>query len=234
MTSLVALKCPSCNGALRAEDLDEARGFAKCSYCRALVSLPASAAAAEGFKPRREVPLPPRIALADTADGIEIRLRWFTPLFVFLAFFCITWNSFLVFWYSIAFAGGTPWIMKVFPLAHVAVGVGLTYFTLAGFLNTTSVRVENGRLSVAHGPLPWKGNREFDGQDIAQLYCKERVHHNKNGTSTSYELWAVRKDGASFKLLGAGSDSEQSLFLEQHLERALKLKDSPVQGELSR
>ena len=108
MTRLVALKCPSCDAALRAEDLDEARGIARCSFCRALITLPASATAASGFKPRAEVALPPRVTLESTIEGVEIRRRWFAPMFLFLVFFCVAWDGFLIFWYSVAFGTDSP------------------------------------------------------------------------------------------------------------------------------
>lgn len=82
--------------------------------------------------------------------------------------------------------------MKVFPIGTAAVGVGLTYFTLAGLMKTTRVRVNSGRLSVSHGPLPWAGNREFDAGDIAQLFCKEKTNRGENGSQSTYEVWIVR------------------------------------------
>jgi len=162
-----------------------------------------------------------------------IRRRWFTPMVLFMVFFCITWDSFLVFWYSQAGANA-PLMMKLFPIVHVAAGVGLTYATLAGLVNTTTIRVENGRLSIAHRPLPWAGNREIDCGDIAQLYCKEHVRRGRHGPQVGYELWMKRTDHKVLKLLGAGDDPDQALFLEQRLERELKLVDRPVAGELPR
>jgi hypothetical protein len=40
--------------------------------------------------------------------------RWFTPSVIFLVFFCIAWDSFLIFWYSMAFnSKHVPWIAVV-------------------------------------------------------------------------------------------------------------------------
>jgi hypothetical protein len=234
MAAPVALKCPSYASPLRAEDLDVARGLVKCSYCQALMTLPASAAPGPAFRPRPEAPLPSRVSVADTGAGVELRLRWFTPVFLFLLAFCVAWDGFLVFWYSLAMREGAPWIMAVFPLLHVAAGAALTYVTLTGFVNSTVVRVDRGRLSVRHGPLPWAGNRDYADGEVEQLYCKERVQRGKRSEQTTYEVWAVLAGGRSVKLLSAVGGDEQALFLEQRLERALGLQDRPVAGELAR
>ena len=68
-----------------------------------------------------------------------------------------------------AFQVDAPWIMKVFPIAHVAVGVGLTYYTVAGFVNSTVLRVSEGQLAVRQGPFPWPGNRTLHTSDLDQL-----------------------------------------------------------------
>jgi hypothetical protein len=172
--------------------------------------------------------------IQDAMGGVSITRRWFNFAVLFLIPFCIAWNSFLIFWYSIALSGNTPWIMAVFPIVHVAVGVGLTYYTLATLFNTTSIIAGQGILRIRHAPLPWMGNTELSTRDFSQLYCKEKVNRGKNGPHYQYELWAAMLDGTTRKLLGTGLTMEQALYLEQKLERALTIKDRPVAGELVR
>lgn len=233
MPALTALTCPSCRSAISEQGLDLARGIAKCSHCGALALLPASARPERSLE-RPAVPLPERVTLRELPDGVELRVRWFTPLVWFLLFFVIAWDSFLIFWYSLAARDGMPWIMAVFPVAHVAVGVGLTYFVVATFLNTTIVTATRDRLRVRHGPVPWFGNHDLASDDLAQFFCKERVHRGKRGTSTSYELWAQRKHGANVRILRGSADADHALYFEQALERALGIRDQPVAGELPR
>ena len=47
----------------------------------------------------------------------------------------------------------SPWITAVFPVIHVAFGVPLTYPS-GHYLNRTVLEVNEGRLTVRHGPLP--------------------------------------------------------------------------------
>lgn len=237
MSEPTPLKCPNCGSIMRAEDWDAASGIIKCSYCKALATLPRAEgenATSSAFQARGEIPMPPGITVEDRGGGILITRRWFSPVVFFLIPFCIAWDSFLVFWYSMAFKGPAPWIMVVFPVAHVAVGVGLTYFCIATLLNRTFISAGQGLLSITHGPVPWRGRLVISEGDIDQLFCKMKTSNGSRGTSYSYEVWTVLRDGASRRLLDSGDSDDVALFIEQKLERALGIKDRAVPGELPR
>src|SRR5438445_5351048 len=130
------MNCPKCDAVIAPENVNIQALVAKCDRCgnvfRVTDFLPAAAAAAPA--PPVRVPHPPTWVVRDDGDVRVMRRRWFRPMHVFLLFFCIAWDSFLVFWYSMAiFApapGGFDIIAIVFPICHVAVGVGLTYAVL--------------------------------------------------------------------------------------------------------
>jgi hypothetical protein len=151
-----------------------------------------------------------------------------------LAFFAFAWDAFLVFWYSMAFAVGAPWIMIVFPVAHLAVGVGITYYTIAGFINRTILEVTPETISVRFEPLPWIGKKTLRTAELKQLYCKEKIVSSKEGGQTQYELYAVTGANTQVKLLGGLDNSDTAVFLEQQLERWLNIEDRPVAGEIPR
>ena len=232
MSAPVALKCPNCAAQIKTGDCDPAKGIATCGYCRSMITLP-------GYRPTQEkkrltMPLPPGMSIDESAGGTIITRRWFSVAILFLIFFCVAWDAFLIFWYGIAFTTHAPWIMTVFPLVHVAVGVGLTYFTLAGIFNRTWIKAVDGVVSVLHGPLPWAGNQVIPCSEIEQFFCKEKVSHGKNGPSVRYEVWFARHDGTSRKLLGGTLTDEQAIYVEQRLEKALGITDRTVAGELMR
>lgn len=214
------LACPSC-GAARQPGLDS------CPFCRA--AYPPIETEAEPLRP--EVPQPSGVTVEDRGSELQIVHRWFSPLFLFLAVFCVIWFGFLLFWYGMVFTVGAPLLFALFPLLHLGVGVGLAYYTLCGFVNRTTVLVGSGDLSIAHGPLPWPGNRTIDAKDVRQLYCSERVHRGKNGSHTSYELNALTSDGRKLKLLSGLSEHDHALYFEQQLERHLGIRDQRVKGE---
>ena len=99
--------------------------------------------------------------------------------------------------------------MIVFPIAHLAVGVGLTYSTLAGFLNRSHVVIDRDTFSVSHGPLPWLGNLRVPVSQVKQLYCKAKP--GKQNSGPTYQLSVILKDGRKKDLL-SNLDSQEIGF----------------------
>jgi hypothetical protein len=180
------------------------------------------------------MPLPSGIEVQNNARELRLVLRWFSPVYIFLAVFSLFWIGFLVIWYSMAIGG--PVIFQLFPLLHVAAGIGLAYATLAGFLNRTTITVERGHLSVRHGPIPWNGNRELPADALEQLYCQEHVTHSRNGgTTIRYSVQAVGKESRRKITLVSGlTDRDQALFIESQVEQKLGIIDRPVTSEMRR
>jgi hypothetical protein len=149
----------------------------------------------------------------------------------------VFWCGFLFMWYSMAFAFGSAFgrefaFVTLFPLIHVAVGVGITYTALAGWINRTRITVDQGRISVRHGPLPWLGNKDLDGSNVKQLYSKEKVSRGRNSSTTTYEVHALTASGKNEKLLSGLETSEQALYIEQEIERYFRIEDAPVRGQI--
>jgi hypothetical protein len=120
----------------------------------------------------------------------------------------------------------------VFPICHVALGVGLTYLCLAGFVNRTVLSVEGGNLRVWQGPLPWSGNHQWPVQDVRQLYVRHRARSRNADSPATFEVVVVSADGRQRALLRSPLDQDQALFLEQEIERFLNLPDQPIRGEI--
>jgi hypothetical protein len=179
--------------------------------------------------------MPRGLRVEDTVTGFRITRRWFHPIFVFLAFFSAVWLGMLAFFYATVFDGSTPGVVALFPILHVAVGLGLAYWTLCGFLNTTTVSAERGDVDVRHAPLPWPGGGTFAAADVAQVFVREKLHSHKNGgSSTTYEVHVLTRAGTAKRLLSGLLDVDQALFVEQEIERRLRIADATVPGELAR
>jgi hypothetical protein len=231
--------CKACGGQIPAENLQLDRLLGKCSACHAVFSFAdqVDADSRLNTEAQEKVPMPPGITVDDFGPGLTVIRRWFSPVFIFLLVFCIAWDTFLLFWYRMAFESEAPLLFKVFPIGHLAVGVGLTYFTLAGFLNRTTLQVESGVVAVRHGPVPWFGNRTFATSDLKQLYCTERFsyhgpHHHR--LRTTYQVNAILNTGKKFKVLSGLTDPDQALFVEQAVEDRLGIENRRVRGEMPR
>jgi hypothetical protein len=163
---------------------------------------------------------------------MEITRKWFGIQTILLTGFAVVWDLFLVFWYQKALEHDAGLIFVLFPLLHVAVGVGLTYYVVASWVNKTHIYVNNLRFAVRHRPIPWIGNKDIPAGNLAQLYSKEKISRTKNGTRVSYEVRANTKDGHNIKILSGLENQEQALFVEQQVEQYLHIKDASVPGEL--
>ncbi len=181
--------------------------------------------------------MPPRYQILRDDDGLELRWRWFSPAVFILLPFCIAWNAFLAGWYSMAFSSHGPdgafgWIMIVFPVAHVAVGVGLIYTVLTMLFNATVLRLDRGMLSITHGPIYFPGLSPVETDTITQIFCVETKGNNDG--AVVYEVRALIRDGRTQTLLKHITERSEALYLEQRLEAKLRLRDAPVAGELPR
>ena len=180
---------------------------------------------------RPKVTTPAVIKIEKDGQSARIVQRWFSLKYVPMAFFCVAWDAFLCFWYSMAFQGNAPWIFIVFPIVHLAVGIGLTYSTLCGFINRTVLEVSRDELAVWFEPLPWLGEKTLKTADLKQLYCKEKVTRGENSTTSQYQLYAVTRDDKEIQLLSSLDSPDVALFFEQQIEGWLKISDRPVVGE---
>ena len=115
-----------------------------------------------------------------------------------------------------------PWLMIVFPIGHVAVGVGLTYSVIAGFLNKTHIFADQHTVIVNHRPVPWLGNKEMNAKDINRLSLQRAASQNSSGRG--YESFNVMADvnGEETKLLG-GLQPSEARYIAHELSQLLKV-----------
>jgi hypothetical protein len=187
---------------------------------------------ADAQPPRERLPVlqPNRFLVDQRNEELQIQYRWFRWTVLAMALFCVIWNGFLVAFFLPLILHGA-WQFALFGSVHAAVGVGLTYATLAGFLNRTRIRTTGRRIRVDHGPLPWLGNRTVDADSIEQLFCREKRQRTRSGERYSYEVRALLKNGRQVTLVGNLVEPEEAAYLEQQIEGRLGIQDRPIAGE---
>jgi hypothetical protein len=121
----------------------------------------------------------------------------------------------------------------VFPILHVAVGFGLTYYTLCGFLNRTYILADRHEVSISHKPLWFMGQKVILRADIQQLYVAEKRSTNKNGAvSYSYKVMVLDRQNRASELVTL-DDREQASFIETKIESYLGIPHQEVKGAVS-
>lgn len=229
----MAIKCPQCSRTVPAGNINIQTCIAKCCSCNAVFGFADTVPGASAFgSSKRAVEMPKGYSMENEGADLVITRRWLSWKYVAMLVFCVFWDGFLVFWYTMAFTKGGPLVMKLFPVLHVAVGVFLTYTTMAGFLNRTRITLNTLELRIKHYPLPWPGNKVVQRQEIEQLFSEKIMHSSRNGLSYTYNLLAVKAGGGSLKLVSGMDKPEDALFLEQKIEGFLGITDRPVAGEM--
>lgn len=180
-----------------------------------------------------EIGLPEKLEIYDHGSYLEIVRKWFGLHVLFFTAFAIFWDGALVFWYG-SIGEDTDLMAILFPLIHVAIGIGVTYYVVAGWLNRTYIFVSQSKIAVRHRPIPWLGNKEIFATDLKQLYAKSKISKDPEGgyPSETYEVQAITHSGRNIKLVGDLDSSEQALFIEQEIEKYLNIEDVPVKGEI--
>jgi hypothetical protein len=179
----------------------------------------------------RALPTPERWQVEVGPRSLTARWRWLTWSALFLVPFTLFWNGIMVTMAAGVTEGFTHPERLLLGLAvpHVWVGIGLAYVTLGNFVNSTRVTVQDGRLRVRKGPLPWAGQRDLAGPDVKQLFVVEKPTRR----SVTYELCALLLDGKRKSVLG-GLEQHEARFLELRCEQALGIVDMPIEGEVRR
>jgi len=227
------LQCTRCASPIAAADINIQTMMAKCAQCASVFSFGGSVPGARtslGGVVKPQVPKPSGFDVRHDDVSLWLTRRWLSPLYIPLLFFCLAWDAFLLFWYTHV-PSEAPWIFTVFPIAHVAVGVGLTYYTLCGFINKTYLRISRNSLSVRSGPLPWPGNKEVSVQGLSQVFCQTSFDSNGRKGQPFYSVQLLREDGSRVELLSGLPTLEHAQYIEQQVERYLDIQDNPVTGE---
>lgn len=163
--------------------------------------------------------IPEGLDLIPTRNGSIVREVWRGWEIIPLALFACVWDAFLVFWYSMATkAESIPWIVVVFPLGHVAVGVGITYSVFALLVNRKDVVISPGSVQVIIGPLPWLGNKTVKNDEIRGVLVRERTS-GKRGFS--YQIMYVDRARKERCLVASVKRSEQAEFIAGMIRQIL-------------
>ena len=212
--------CPNCDRQVPAADVNIVEMVGKCVGCDHIFSI-RDLRQPPGAPPSR----PSGIRVESEGMDTRLILSWFHPGLLFLLFFCIAWDGFLVFWYSMALfgadKGGFVWIAILFPILHVAAGVSLTYYVICGFLNRTNIRVSKHEISVTHGPLPWRGNRRLQRDEILELEL-DFNGVSSEGTGQQMTIAAHHVDSRQIVLLNS-LPVDKAEFLAWKIADALKV-----------
>ena len=236
-----SVTCPQCEASL---PVPPERTQFFCSFCGATVVVPEptgeellpddellgdESAADDDEVIKKPVDLS-RFTIDKQGEDLHISWKWSRLGGGCLMFFAVFWLGIT----SFAFLSGATdgdWILSVFLIPFVGIGLLIAYAALAYLINSTDIAVEDRLLTVHHGPLPWKNPKPVEVANIKQLFCFEKVTQGKYGPRYSYELHALQFEGPVLTLLSGEQGPEIPRAIERLLEVHLGIEDRRVQDE---
>jgi hypothetical protein len=238
--------CPSCGAPVTEADLDPALDAGKCTNCWTVFSL----AHTTGDNAKDEVPgattkgttrekmdLPARFRLEPTRDALAVSFGDNPIVGILLLLFVVPWfGSMAVLMAFLFFAeGGSAVLLALLTVPNVLIAVVVSYFGFRVFANRTRIFADRSELKVTVGPLPPTTKHRFPAAEVDQLFCIPHRHVNKSGSvRRSYTVMLRTKSGRDVELIQDLWEGRHALYLEQEIERRLRIVDRPMPGELPR
>jgi len=116
-----------------------------------------------------------------------------------------------------------PWNdpIRLLMLAFSVMGIAFLYIVIRRLVNVTRLEVTPQRITIRHGPLPWRRPSEVAARTIRQLEVRQFRTGYEGRVATHYHLWAVHEDGRETCLLERDTEAEQANFARAEIQQVL-------------
>jgi hypothetical protein len=226
------LTCPNCSTAIPPDRINVQEMVAACPTCAHVFRFASllSEALPQVPKPAAPLALPTGIEVQRELSTLQLSIAWRAVRSKwFMTIFAILWDLFLIPFIVTAVSGNTE--VALFISLHFAVAVGITFYVIALWVNSTKIRVDGSGIDVRHTPIPvpFTPRHFIPAQDIAQFYVEEYVLSRTNGRpDITFALRIKTKNGKDLRLVPGFTDVSGALYLEQEIEKFLKIEDQPI------
>lgn len=101
------------------------------------------------------------------------------------------------------------------------VGLIFSYIVIRRLLNTTRLEVTPQRITISHGPLPWRRPSEVATDTIRTIEVRPYQWRYEGSVATHYHVWSVHKEGRETCLLERDTTKEQATQVRDEIQRIL-------------
>lgn len=217
------IPCKNCGKTIPEEDLNTQTMIAVCPHCEFAFDisdlLPKSLTAERILNP------PAGFNVREQAGGVIVSYHWFNwraPVFLAAALSIMGVPVLLL--DIIGGANVTLSVLLLLSLCLISLfAIGLIYYSLAQFMNTTRINISGEQIEVRHMPIPMPGNVRLEAEHVTQVTIEEQHRETEYGTVSRYDVVVLLKDGTSRTLVHGLQRREQARYLEQQMRRYLKL-----------
>lgn len=237
-SKLLEVDCPNCGSLVNPKNININNSMGKCDSCQEVFSFEEDHFFFNDRPGRPEMIMPEGTDVLTLSESLDIRINWFKSYskggLGFLTFFTFMWNAIVGFFAFNMIASGAAGALIGLSM-HLVVGLGLAYWLGSIFLNKTDIIISKDKIRITAGPLrnPFKPDKIIDVTDLKQFYVNRYVSSTTNGQPNhAYALYAISTNNTKQEII-KGMNKETQLYLEQEIERYLKIKDSHVGGMIS-
>ena len=113
------------------------------------------------------------------------------------------------------------------------VGLVFSYIVIRRLLNVTRLEITPQRITISHGPLPWRRPSEVATDTIRTIEVRPDQWRYEGSVATHYHVWSVHKEGRETCLLGRDTTEEQATQVRDEIQRILDVgaARNPEQAE---
>lgn len=242
---MIVKSCKHCTAPLPEEALIKGDEVIVCDYCSTVHYMkpePVENPEKPKNQAKKKREQPDNFIITPLDNGIDITYPWLGRQHRGLLFFAIIWNAFIAFFTFVMIGGmmsdgGFELMVLCFLTPFYAVGIGMAWYVLAGFLNQTSIHIQRDGIATDYKPIPMLGAKSVNVKrdDIDQVYCRRRVAYSSNDVPVYvYDLHYVTSSGDDEEFLKGLETLNKAVFIEQTIERIYQIGDRPVDGEYGR
>lgn len=224
------LDCPKCATKISEQDMNMERMVAKCTKCDWAFSFANEFSTISATPQAIKTPKPNNMQVFEKNGKLLMIWPWFDKSFALLTFLAVIWNvASLTIIGSGLFAviqGNISGLLYLL-LPNIWIGLGLIYYVLCGYINKTSVFIDDNTLTVEHGPLPLWGKKTLAIDDITHVHTK-RLEHAKYEHAHLYSVYVNMLKDENVKLVSGLTNAEQASFIKQKIRYYLGINRSHI------
>lgn len=228
------LVCPQCSTPIPADKINMQALIAVCPACHQMFEF-GQEVEPEKVKSKK-IERPKRVHLKIEPDHMRLSYDWFTWAGLVIVPTALFWNA--VTWTLVGMVlYSRIWFILLFISGHVALGLWMMYSAATTLFNHTAIQIDEGVLTVQHGPFPARGNKTLNTPEIEQLFYKQSFPKRKlrsrgSNYQLNYELFAALSDGTEHTLF-QHTDENVVRYIGQKLRRYLNMHDEPERVDLT-
>jgi hypothetical protein len=113
------------------------------------------------------------------------------------------------------------------------VGLIFSYIVIRRLLNVTRLEVTPQRITISHGPLPWRRPSKVATDTIRTVEVHPYQWRYEGSMATHYHVWSVHKEGHETCLLERDTTKKQATQVRDEIQRILDVgaARNPEQAE---